>query len=64
MKVAVRTLCEFAARTGDLDIRYTPAPTAEQGIAGHRTLQQRRSGRYVSEYVLTGECMYLVAPPT
>jgi DNA excision repair protein ERCC-2 len=57
VKVAVRTLCEFAARTGDLDIRYTPAPTAEQGIAGHRTLQQRRSGRYVSEYVLTGECM-------
>jgi len=27
-KVSVRTLCEFAARKGDLDLRYTPAPTS------------------------------------
>ena len=35
LNVAVRTLCEFAARKGDLDLRYTPAPTSEEGIAGH-----------------------------
>ena len=33
--VAVRTLCEFAAKQGDLDLRFTPSPTAQQGIAGH-----------------------------
>ena len=25
--VAVRALCEFTARAGDLDSRFTPAPT-------------------------------------
>ncbi|XKH02566.1 ATP-dependent DNA helicase [Marinobacter nauticus] len=57
MKVAVRTLCEFAARTGDLDFRYTPAPSAEEGIAGHQALQARRGHGYKSEYLLTGECL-------
>lgn len=33
--VAVRELCEFAAKTGDLDHRFTPSPTAREGIAGH-----------------------------
>ena len=42
MKVAVRTLCEFAARAGDLDFRYTPAPSAEEGIAGHQAIQAKR----------------------
>lgn len=56
MKVAVRTLCEFAARKGDLDFRYTPAPTAEEGIAGHQSVQARRGYGYQSEYLLTGEC--------
>ena len=31
--VAVRALCEFTARRGDLDLRFTPAPTAAEGIA-------------------------------
>ncbi|KXS51943.1 MAG: DNA excision repair protein ERCC-2, partial [Marinobacter sp. T13-3] len=57
LKVAVRTLCEFAARTGDLDFRYTPAPSAEEGIAGHQALQARRGYGYKSEYLLTGECL-------
>ncbi|PPK51050.1 ATP-dependent DNA helicase [Marinobacter persicus] len=59
LKVAVRTLCEFAARTGDLDFRYTPAPSAEEGIAGHQALQARRGYGYQSEYLLTGECLGL-----
>lgn len=59
MKVAVRTLCEFAARHGDLDFRYTPAPTAEQGIAGHQAIQSRRGYGYISEYSLTGNCLGL-----
>jgi len=55
-RVAVRTLCEFAARKGDLDLRYTPAPTAEEGIAGHGALQARRGPGYQSERVLAGRC--------
>ena len=59
MKVAVRTLCEFAARRGDLDFRYTPAPSAEEGIAGHQAIQAKRGYGYKSEYSLTGNCMEL-----
>ena len=59
MKVAVRTLCEFAAREGDLDFRYTPAPSAEEGIAGHQAIQGKRGYGYKSEYSLTGECLGL-----
>ncbi len=57
MKAAVRTLCEFAARAGDLDFRYTPAPSSEEGIAGHQAIQSRRGYGYKSEYLLTGECL-------
>ncbi|MDK8462093.1 ATP-dependent DNA helicase [Marinobacter sp. SS13-12] len=56
LKVAVRTLCEFAARKGDLDLRYTPAPTSEEGIAGHGAVQARRGPRYQSEVALAGQC--------
>ncbi|MGC8119641.1 helicase C-terminal domain-containing protein [Marinobacter sp. VGCF2001] len=59
MKVAVRTLCEFVAREGDLDFRYTPAPSAEEGIAGHQALQSKRGYGYKSEYLLTGDCLGL-----
>ncbi|MCE0759365.1 ATP-dependent DNA helicase [Marinobacter sp. G11] len=59
MKVAVRTLCEFAARHGDLDFRYTPAPTSEEGIAGHQAIQSKRGYGYKSEYSLTGNCLGL-----
>lgn len=60
IRVAVRTLCEFAARQGDLDFRYTPAPSAEEGIAGHQAIQSRRGYGYQSEYPLTGECLGLL----
>ena len=60
MKVAVRTLCEFAARHGDLDLRYTPAPTSEEGIAGHQAIQAKRGYGYKSEYSLTGKCLEIV----
>ncbi|WP_147466711.1 hypothetical protein, partial [Pseudomonas syringae] len=40
--VAVRALCEFTAKVGDLDLRFTPSPTAQEGIAGHRTVASRR----------------------
>jgi len=54
VKVAVRTLCEFAARHGDLDFRYTPAPTAEEGITGHQAIQSKRGYGYKSEFSVTG----------
>ena len=57
MKVAVRTLCEFAARHGDLDFRYTPAPSSEEGIAGHQAIQAKRGYGYKSEYSLTGKVL-------
>ena len=56
LNVAVRTLCEFAARKGDLDLRYTPAPTSEEGIAGHGSVRARRGPRYQSEVALAGQC--------
>jgi len=56
MRVAVRTLCEFAARAGSLDHRYTPSPTAEEGIEGHARVQARRGDGYRAELPLSGEC--------
>lgn len=59
-RVAVRTLCEFAAKTGDLDLRFTPSPTAQQGIAGHQTVQARRGASYRSELRVEGTYKSLV----
>ncbi|APC19361.1 ATP-dependent DNA helicase [Pseudomonas frederiksbergensis] len=53
--VAVRALCEFTAKVGDLDLRFTPSPTALEGIMGHRTVASRRSETYQNEVVLEGE---------
>ena len=53
--VAVRALCEFTAKAGDLDLRFTPSPTAQQGIAGHRTVASRRSAGYQAELSLEGQ---------
>ncbi len=55
MKVAVRALCEFTARTGDLDLRFTPAPSALEGMEGHRSVQQRRGAGYEAEVPLEGQ---------
>ncbi len=52
--VAVRTLCEFAAKQGDLDLRFTPSPTAQQGIAGHQSVVARRPPGYRAELALSG----------
>ncbi|SDS11497.1 Rad3-related DNA helicase [Halopseudomonas xinjiangensis] len=54
-RIAVRALCEFTAKEGDLDLRFTPAPTAQEGIAGHRTVVLRRGPAYLSEVSLAGE---------
>jgi len=53
--VAVRSLCEFTARTGDLDLRFTPAPSALDGMAGHALVQGRRGAGYETEVGLAGQ---------
>ena len=53
--VAVRTLCDFTARCGDLDLRFTPSPSALEGMAGHTLVQSRRGNNYESEIKLTGQ---------
>ena len=55
LRVAVRTLCDFTAREGDLDHRFTPAPSAEEGIAGHAEIARRRGEGYQREVALRGE---------
>jgi DNA excision repair protein ERCC-2 len=52
--VAVRVLCEFGAKTGDLDLRFTPAPSARQGLAGHVLLGQSEPAPYETEVPLQG----------
>lgn len=53
--VSVRALCEFTAKQGDLDLRFTPAPTAQQGIEGHLLVQSRRGPDYEAELPLQGQ---------
>lgn len=53
-RVAVRALCEFSAKTGDLDLRFTPSPSALEGMLGHRTVAARRNPDYQSEVPLEG----------
>lgn len=59
-RVAVRALCEFTAKVGDLDLRFTPSPTAQQGIVGHRTVASRRSAEYQAEVSLEGQYQNLL----
>ena len=53
--VAVRALCEFTAKHGDLDMRFTPSPSAEEGVAGHRFLGARRGVDYETEVTLAAD---------
>ena len=53
--VAVRALCEFTAKQGDLDLRFTPSPTAQEGIAGHAVVTARRGEGYRTEVSLSGD---------
>ena len=54
-RVAVRALCEFTAKIGDLDLRFTPSPTAQEGIAGHAQVTARRAEGYEREVPLEGQ---------
>ena len=51
-QIGVRELCEFVAKQGDLDLRFTPSPTAQEGIAGHTLVAARRPAGYLSEVKL------------
>lgn len=54
-RIGVRELCEFTAKEGDLDLRFTPAPSAREGMAGHRAVIARRDQHYEAEVPLHGE---------
>lgn len=58
--VSVRALCEFTAKQGDLDLRFTPAPSAQEGIAGHGIVTSRRPPHYQTEVSLSGEFRHLL----
>jgi DNA excision repair protein ERCC-2 len=53
--IAVRALCEFTAKQGDLDLRFTPTPTAQEGIEGHGIVTSRRDDGYEREVSLSGD---------
>jgi DNA excision repair protein ERCC-2 len=57
--IAVRALCEFAAKRGDLDLRFTPSPTAQEGILGHTLVAKNRQAPYQSEITLKGRFEHL-----
>lgn len=52
-RIAVRELCAFTAKQGDLDLRFTPAPTALEGMDGHRKVAARRGEHFESEITLS-----------
>ncbi|MET0659229.1 MAG: ATP-dependent DNA helicase, partial [Steroidobacteraceae bacterium] len=54
-QVSVRALCSFTAKRGDLDTRFTPAPSALEGIQGHRIVASRRGSGYKAEVSLRTE---------
>lgn len=51
--VAIRTLVEFAAKSGSLDRRFTPAPSGQEGIEGHQKVTAKRKGDYQTEVGLS-----------
>jgi DNA excision repair protein ERCC-2 len=53
LSVAVRALCDFAARAGDLDLRFSPSPSGSDGVAGHGTVTARRAAGYQRELPLS-----------
>ena len=52
--VSVRSLCEFTAKRGDLDRRFTPSATALEGLAGQAGVAARRGSGYEREIALEG----------
>lgn len=53
--VSVKALCSFTAKRGDLDTRFTPAPSALDGIQGHRIVAARRGVGYKTEVSLQAQ---------
>ena len=54
--VSVRSLCEFTAKRGDLDRRFTPSATALEGRQGQALVAQRRGPDYETEIALERIC--------
>jgi DNA excision repair protein ERCC-2 len=52
-QVAIKTLVEFAAKSGSLDRRFTPAPTGLEGIEGHKKVTASRHSSYQTELGLS-----------
>lgn len=50
--VSVGDLASFCCKTGDLDLRFTPAPSGVEGIEGHKAIYARRNDDYQSEISL------------
>lgn len=48
--ISVTDLARFCHRSGDIDHRFSPSPTGEQGVAGHQHLYARRPASYHSEF--------------
>jgi len=53
--VSVRSLCEFTAKRGDLDRRFTPSATALEGLQGQASVASRRGPAYETELALHGQ---------
>lgn len=53
--VSVRGLCEFTAKHGSLDRRFTPVATALEGLKGQQAVAQRRGPDYETEVALQAE---------
>lgn len=51
--VSVRALCQFTSKHGDLDRRFMPGPTAQEGMLGHTRAAMRRGRHYETEISLT-----------
>lgn len=52
-RVSVRELCAFTAKSGDLDLRFTPAPTSAEGQLGHVRVTAGRGPGYQREVPLS-----------
>ncbi|MDO8860949.1 ATP-dependent DNA helicase [Haliea sp. E1-2-M8] len=50
--LTVRELARFCHRSGDIDHRFTPAPTGLQGIAGHQRIYRARPASYQREFAV------------
>jgi DNA excision repair protein ERCC-2 len=51
--VSVTALCNFTAKIGDLDRRFTPAPSAQEGVWAHAQAAARRGASYEAEVPLS-----------